>query len=97
MKKNIFLTGAPSSGKTTVIKKIISRLEHPAVGFYTEEERKAYGNFKMVDIVMTMHYVGKKRAQVLLEESKVTSKRRLKALISSKPQTERFLKVIESK
>jgi nucleoside-triphosphatase len=39
MKKNIFLTGAPSSGKTTVIKKIIDGLEIPANGFYTEEER----------------------------------------------------------
>jgi len=37
--KNIFLTGAPSSGKTTVIKKIIGNLNHPANGFYTEEER----------------------------------------------------------
>ncbi len=38
-KKNIFLTGAPSSGKTTVIEKIIEKLDHPANGFYTEEER----------------------------------------------------------
>ncbi len=38
-KKNIFLTGAPSSGKTTVIKKIIEGLDHPANGFYTEEEK----------------------------------------------------------
>ena len=38
-KKNIFLTGAPSSGKTTVIEKIIEKLGHPANGFYTEEER----------------------------------------------------------
>ncbi len=38
-KKNIFLTGAPSSGKTTVIKKIIEKLGYPANGFYTEEER----------------------------------------------------------
>jgi len=37
--ENIFLTGAPSSGKTTVIKKIIEKLNHPANGFYTEEER----------------------------------------------------------
>ncbi len=37
--KNIFLTGAPSSGKTTVIKKVIEKLEYPANGFYTEEER----------------------------------------------------------
>lgn len=39
IKKNIFLTGAPSSGKTTVIKKVIGRLSSPAEGFYTEEER----------------------------------------------------------
>jgi len=39
MKKNIFLTGAPSSGKTTVIKKVIKSLTVPAKGFYTEEER----------------------------------------------------------
>jgi len=39
LKKNIFLTGAPSSGKTTVIKKVIARLRFPATGFYTEEER----------------------------------------------------------
>ena len=37
--RNIFLTGAPSSGKTTVIKKVIERLDYPANGFYTEEER----------------------------------------------------------
>ena len=41
MKKNIFLTGAPSSGKTTVIKKVIKDLDIPANGFYTEEERAA--------------------------------------------------------
>ncbi|MGB3082831.1 MAG: nucleoside-triphosphatase [Candidatus Omnitrophota bacterium] len=39
MRKNIFLTGAPSSGKTTVIKKVIEGLPVPANGFYTEEER----------------------------------------------------------
>lgn len=39
MKKNIFLTGAPSAGKTTVIKKVIAGLAVPAKGFYTEEER----------------------------------------------------------
>jgi nucleoside-triphosphatase len=41
MKKNIFLTGAPSSGKTTVIRKVIAGLAHPVQGFYTEEERIA--------------------------------------------------------
>jgi nucleoside-triphosphatase THEP1 len=39
LKKNIFLTGAPSSGKTTVIKKVIGGIGLPANGFYTEEER----------------------------------------------------------
>lgn len=39
-KKNIFLTGAPSSGKTTVIKKIIAKLGFAANGFCTEEEKK---------------------------------------------------------
>ena len=39
MKKNIFLTGPPSSGKTTIIKKVIAGLKHRANGFYTEEER----------------------------------------------------------
>ena len=38
-RKNIFLTGAPSSGKTTVIKKVIKGLKGAANGFYTEEER----------------------------------------------------------
>lgn len=38
-KKNLFVTGAPSSGKTTVIKKVIAKLTVPAKGFYTEEER----------------------------------------------------------
>jgi nucleoside-triphosphatase len=41
MKKNILLTGAPSSGKTTVIKKVIEGLKFPANGFFTEEERVA--------------------------------------------------------
>lgn len=38
--KNIFLTGAPAAGKTTVIKQLIRRLPLPAAGFYTEEERE---------------------------------------------------------
>lgn len=38
-KKNLFVTGPPSSGKTTVIKKVIKLLNVPAKGFYTEEER----------------------------------------------------------
>jgi len=38
-RKNVFLTGAPSSGKTTVIKRVIAGLKPAATGFYTEEER----------------------------------------------------------
>lgn len=41
LKKKLFLTDAPSSGKTTVIRKVIARLRYPATGFYTEEERVA--------------------------------------------------------
>jgi len=40
MISNIFLTGAPSSGKTTVIKKVLASLNQPANGFYTQEERE---------------------------------------------------------
>lgn len=50
--KNIFLTGPPSSGKTTIIKKIIAGLKRPAKGFYTEEIRvngKRQG-FKMITL-----------------------------------------------
>ena len=36
-KKNLFVTGPLSSGKTTVIKKVIKLLSVPARGFYTEE------------------------------------------------------------
>jgi nucleoside-triphosphatase len=50
VKKNIFLSGAPSSGKTTVIRKMIAGLRLPANGFYTEEERV---EGKRVGFVMT--------------------------------------------
>jgi nucleoside-triphosphatase len=49
-RKNIFLTGAPSSGKTTIIRKVIARLHLPANGFYTEEERVGG---KRVGFIMT--------------------------------------------
>ena len=38
--KNIFLTGPPSSGKSTVIKKVVAKLKRNAIGFYTEEMKK---------------------------------------------------------
>ena len=40
IRKNIFLTGAPSAGKTTVIRKVLKALPVPANGFYTQEERE---------------------------------------------------------
>jgi nucleoside-triphosphatase THEP1 len=39
MNKNIFLTGATSSGKTIVNKKIISKPDMPVQSFYTEVGR----------------------------------------------------------
>jgi nucleoside-triphosphatase len=40
MGKVIFLTGAPGSGKTTAIQKIVSRLSVKPGGFYTQEIRE---------------------------------------------------------
>lgn len=41
MTKNILITGSPGIGKTTILKKISSKLVHlTPVGFYTEEIRK---------------------------------------------------------
>ncbi|MBN1522232.1 MAG: AAA family ATPase [Candidatus Aureabacteria bacterium] len=40
MKKNIFLTGPPSCGKTTVIKKILEKCPFSCKGFFTEEIRE---------------------------------------------------------
>lgn len=65
LKKNIFLTGAPSSGKTTVIKKVIARLNSPANGFYTEEERSSD---KRVGFVMKT--VGGKSGYLAHQETK---------------------------
>ena len=38
--RNIFLTGPPSSGKTTVIRKVIAKISTKATGFYTQEIKK---------------------------------------------------------
>lgn len=38
--RNLFLTGTPGVGKTTVIQKTIQRLSVPATGFYTREIRE---------------------------------------------------------
>ncbi|MCL6473397.1 MAG: NTPase [Firmicutes bacterium] len=39
--KNIFITGKPGTGKTTLIKKIIAELNLNAGGFFTQEVREA--------------------------------------------------------
>ncbi len=40
MIKNIFITGKPGCGKTTLIKEILKELKIPAQGFFTEEIRE---------------------------------------------------------
>jgi nucleoside-triphosphatase THEP1 len=35
--KNIFVTGPPRCGKSTIIEKLILRIERPATGFFTRE------------------------------------------------------------
>ena len=40
MKRVILLTGAPGSGKTTVIRRVLAELSRPAGGFYTRELRE---------------------------------------------------------
>jgi len=47
--RNIFLTGPPSSGKTTVIKRVLKKLERKVTGFHTEELKK---NGKRVGFLM---------------------------------------------
>lgn len=37
----ILITGAPGSGKTTIIRNVLSKLSMPAGGFYTQEIRQA--------------------------------------------------------
>jgi len=52
MTKVILLTGVPGSGKTTALKKILSRLNEKTGGFYTEEIREAGARvgFKIVTL-----------------------------------------------
>jgi len=39
--KNILFTGLPGCGKSTIIEKIVRRLDRPSTGFFTREIRKA--------------------------------------------------------
>ncbi len=49
----IIITGEPGIGKTTLVKKLISKLRDKAIGFYTEEVRdkktKQRKGFKIID------------------------------------------------
>ncbi len=40
MPENVLLTGAPGVGKTTLIRRVVERLDRPAGGFYTQEVRE---------------------------------------------------------
>jgi nucleoside-triphosphatase len=44
MGNTILLTGLPGCGKTTLIRKVISRSSTPTGGFYTQESREPYYN-----------------------------------------------------
>ena len=37
---NIFLTGPPRSGKSTLIEKVVKKIQRPATGFFTRELRE---------------------------------------------------------
>jgi len=52
MNPKVILTGRPGCGKTTVIKRVVSKLTRPAGGFYTEEirERGTRVGFKLVTL-----------------------------------------------
>lgn len=52
MIKNIFITGLPGSGKTTLIKEIVEELNLAAGGFYTSEirERGQRKGFKIITL-----------------------------------------------
>ena len=38
--KNVFVTGPPRCGKTTLIEKLVLRIENPVIGFFTREIRE---------------------------------------------------------
>jgi nucleoside-triphosphatase len=50
--KNIFITGKPKSGKTTLLKEIIEKLKLKSGGFYTEEiqEKGKRKGFKIITL-----------------------------------------------
>lgn len=50
MRHAILLTGAPGSGKTTVIRRVLTQLDGPVGGFYTQEIR-AHGERQGFEII----------------------------------------------
>ncbi len=42
MDKTILITGVPGSGKTTLIRRVVSQFSGPAGGFYTQEMREGH-------------------------------------------------------
>ena len=70
--QNIFITGYPRVGKTTLIKKILEEIEKKCAGFYTEEIRNEKGNrigFKIITLEekregILAHEEGKRKERV---------------------------------
>ena len=40
IRRNLFVTGPPRSGKSTLIQKVLAKLNNPATGFFTREMRE---------------------------------------------------------
>jgi len=65
VQKNILLTGPPGCGKSTIIEKIVQRINLPCTGFFTREmrERGRRVGFSMVpeneNVVVVVDEIGK--------------------------------------
>ena len=66
----IFLTGQPGCGKTTIIQKLLTSIQHQAAGFYTRELREdnvRYG-FEIVTLDGKQSLLATKEAKVHFEK-----------------------------